>query len=156
MESVKFIVFTKNVFFQGSESFQPLLCVTLIQLVRTEHNKPVIIISSSVSNVDNGRDGFVFLALWRQISIDLVLRCSDAVITCYDFPPYFSIVYALKQTVAKEHWNGRHQNWVLGQHSFLTLVPSLLKQGDCISEGFFQLNICNSWPWHEIVWLRPH
>lgn len=105
----------------------------------------------------NGRDGLVFLALRRQISIDLVLRCSDAVIACYDFSPCFSIVYTLKQTVAKEHWNGRHQNWVQGQHSFLTFVSSLLKQGDCISEGFFSWTFIILGPgmrWYGSVLIR--
>lgn len=45
----------------------------------------------------------MLLALCGQVSIDLVLRCSDPVIPRHGFSSYVSIVYALKQVAVEEH-----------------------------------------------------
>lgn len=142
--------------FHGSESFQPLLCVRLIQLVRTEHHKPVVIISSSVSTVDKWKGWFSIPCptktdIYRS-GVEM-FRCCHCML--WFFPMFFHCLHSKTDCCKRTlKWKAPKLSSRAAQLFDLRVLTS--KTRWLHFWRFFQLNIYNSWPWHEMVWLSPH
>lgn len=94
----------------------------------------IIMVFSFISSVGIERMVIYFLP-YVQISANLVFRCPNPVIAHHSFPHIFPL------PVSQSECHGRTLKWRargLRENAalFSYLVPSVLKQSDCISEGF--------------------